>query len=369
MNPEQTSPGTGAAGRPYYPALDGLRGLAILLVLVYHNFGFIDYFFFGWLGVDLFFVLSGFLITDILLKTLGQKNYLRNFYARRVLRIFPLYYLTLIIFLLILPRFVHAPDLGYYTDHQVWLWTYMQNWLYIFKPDDSTNILHHFWSLAVEEQFYILWPLTILLIKKPVRLLVLLGAVLLAVIALRLVVWTYQIENLAYFNLYTFSRIDGICIGSMLALLQVIRPDFLKKNLLFIVLGLAGVNFIFYFFNESRSFSLPYLAIAGYTTFAVMLALLVYEAVRGENRIVLFIFRNLFMRFFGKISYGLYVFHWPLYLFLETPLKRMTADLPGVLPQAIVVSVIATLLAIGLSWISFRYFESIFTRKKVYFDG
>ena len=84
--------------KPYYPALDGLRGLAILLVVVYHNFGFIDYFFFGLLGVDLFFVLSGFLITDILLRSLGQKNFLRSFYMRRVLRIFPLYYLTLVIF-------------------------------------------------------------------------------------------------------------------------------------------------------------------------------------------------------------------------------------------------------------------------------
>ncbi|MBL0067656.1 MAG: acyltransferase [Chitinophagaceae bacterium] len=72
MNPENPN-------RLHYPALDGLRGLAILLVVVYHNFGFINVFFFGWLGVDLFFVLSGFLITDILLKTLHQKDYLKNF--------------------------------------------------------------------------------------------------------------------------------------------------------------------------------------------------------------------------------------------------------------------------------------------------
>ncbi|MBL0272153.1 MAG: acyltransferase [Chitinophagaceae bacterium] len=95
--------------RSYYPSLDGLRGVAILLVVFLHNFGFMNYFFFGWLGVDLFFVLSGFLITDILLKTLDKPNFLRNFYMRRILRIFPLFYLTLIIFLLIIPNIKVSP--------------------------------------------------------------------------------------------------------------------------------------------------------------------------------------------------------------------------------------------------------------------
>ena len=121
--------------RPYYPALDGLRGIAILLVVFYHNFGFINYFFFGWLGVDLFFVLSGFLITDILLKSSGRPGFLKNFYVRRVLRIFPLYYLTLFIFFILIPLL----DLGvvgfeYYLNNQIWFWTYLQNWLFIFYP-------------------------------------------------------------------------------------------------------------------------------------------------------------------------------------------------------------------------------------------
>src|SRR5215510_2969307 len=91
------------AKRSYYPALDGLRGLAILLVVFYHNFDFISYSVFGWIGVDLFFVLSGYLITTILLNSLKHPGYLQNFFSKRVLRIFPLYYSCLIIFLIILP--------------------------------------------------------------------------------------------------------------------------------------------------------------------------------------------------------------------------------------------------------------------------
>ncbi len=347
--------------RQHYSALDGLRGLAILLVVIYHNFGFINVFFFGWLGVDLFFVLSGFLITDILLNALGKPNYLRNFYMRRVLRIFPLYYLCLVIFLLILPLFPgHKAALGYYSDNQVWLWTYLQNWLYIFKPTSSTDILHHFWSLAVEEQFYLLWPLTILLIRKPRFLIMLLAVILLSVISLRFILWTYKIESLAYFNLYTFSRVDGICIGSMLALIQRINTNILRKYTTFIVLGLAGMNFLFYFFNRYYNFSFPYLAIVGYTTFAIMFALLVYEGIDGRNKIINFLFNNGLMKFFGKISYGLYVYHWPIYILASGIIAEWVGNALPFLPARISASFITALIAVGISVLSFKYFESYF---------
>ncbi|MGB3153347.1 MAG: acyltransferase, partial [Chitinophagaceae bacterium] len=154
------------SNKKYYPALDGMRGIAILFVIFHHNFEFISYSFFGWLGVDLFFVLSGFLITDILLNTLNQQNFLRNFYIRRVLRIFPLFYLAILVFLYLLPNILTtSPDVSYYTKNQFWLWTYLQNWLFIFKEPYGDKILLHTWSLAVEEQFYIIWPVTIFLIR------------------------------------------------------------------------------------------------------------------------------------------------------------------------------------------------------------
>jgi peptidoglycan/LPS O-acetylase OafA/YrhL len=354
----------GNPGRQYYPALDGLRGLAILLVVVYHNFGFIDVFFFGWLGVDLFFVLSGFLITDILLQTTGHKNYLRNFYLRRILRIFPLYYLCLILFLFVIPRLPLVFDIKYYTDNQVWLWTYLQNWLYIFKDPGQTNTLNHLWSLAVEEQFYLVWPLVILLVKKPKYLLILISLLLIGVLGLRLWIWNNQVVDLAYFNLYTFTRIDGICIGCMIALLQRINPGFLKKYTAVIVLFFAAANFAFFFINRSNQFSFPYLALVGYTTFAMLFGLLVNEAVTGNTKLINLLFNIPLLKFFGRISYGFYMLHWPLFLLLSPWLYTWAQDFVSGPLLPVMVAVIATLVAIGVSWISYRYFEHYFLKMK-----
>ena len=352
------------AGRAHYPALDGLRGLAILLVVVYHNFGFINVFFFGWLGVDLFFVLSGFLITDILLKTVGEKGYLKNFYIRRVLRIFPLYYLSLILFLIVIPKTTIKLDVQYYVDHQIWLWTYLQNWIYTFQSPGQTNALNHLWSLAVEEQFYLLWPLAVLIIRKPGYLLLFISLVLVAVVGLRLLVWMNQISDLAYFNLYTFTRVDGLCIGCMIALLQRVKSIFLHQNRGLIVLCFAGLNFGFFFVNRRYQFSFPYLALAGYTTFAMMFGLLVNEAVTSQSKLINFLFNNSLLKFFGKISYGFYVFHWPVYLLLfPYLLPWMSKFANGAIVQFLV-SVMATLAAIVISWLSYQYYEKYFLKLK-----
>lgn len=338
-----------------------MRGIAILLVVFYHNFGFINYFFFGWLGVDLFFVLSGFLITNILINTVSKPGYLKNFYIKRTLRILPLYYLTLAVFLLVIPLLgFYIRGLNYFQQNQIWLWFYIQNWLFIIKPPGNNLLLTHLWSLAVEEQFYLIWPFIILLVKKARALFYFMLALLLTVVALRYFIWIYKIENFAYFNLYTFSRIDGICIGSMLALIRFFNKEGLQRATPFIVFLLALFNFLFYFLNKQSEFTLPFMAVVGYTTFAVLFGLLVNEGVKENNRVINFIFGNRLLRYFGKISYGLYVFHWPLHL-LTFPfiMKWLSKYLEGNL-MLILSASITTLAGILVSTISYYYFESFF---------
>ena len=303
---------------------------------------------------------------------MNSPGYFKNFYAKRILRIFPLYYLSLIIFIIILPHVKSFPlDFSYYVNNQWWFWLYLQNWFLIFHdPGNTTTAIQHFWSLAVEEQFYLLWPLLIFLIKKPRILLWVMGILLLAIIGVRFSMWILQVKDFNYFGLYTFTRIDGICIGSMLAILQFMHSAFLKKYFTVVVLMLAGLNFLFYFFNKQNQFAFPYLAVVGYTTFATLFALLVYESVNKTNKLINFFLNNPVLRFFGKISYGLYVFHWPVYLILYNNIQGLIKG--GLKDNSdmlrIVTSIILTLLAIFISIISFYFFERFFLKKKKAFN-
>jgi len=354
--------------RSYYPALDGMRGLAILLVVIFHNFNFIYVSNFGWLGVDLFFVLSGYLITDILLNTYNTPNYLRNFYAKRVLRIIPLYYTSLIILLLILPPILLKPEtFNYYTTNQIWLWTFLQNWLYILKQPTGEGIMLHYWSLAVEEQFYLLWPVAVIWLKRPSLLLIFISALLVLVLALRLYVFVTGLETISYFNLYTFSRIDGICIGCMVALIQRINFNFLSRYMAWIVIGFALLNFLFDFINRFYHFSFPFLALIGYTTFGMIFGMLVHECVRAKSQWISLIFSNPILRFFGRVSFGLYIFHWPIYLLLQPIIYAWWQNNFGRFSM-LMSSLIPTLAAIVLSVLSYYYFESRFLKLKARFE-
>jgi len=354
--------------RQHYPALDGLRGFACLIVVIYHNFGFIQkYIFFGWLSVDLFFTLSGFLITDILMNAVHRPHYLRNFYARRFFRIFPLYYLSLIILLVWLPRLQTPLHLEYYSNNQAYIWTYLQNWLYVFNPPVNTDSLNHFWSLAVEEQFYLIWPFVILLLKNPKHLLIFVLLMLVGVSGIRLWAWLHQVQGLAYYNLYTFTRIDGICIGSIVAILLRISPGFLSRYTPAIVIVFALLNFGFFFINRSFSFSFPYLALIGYTTLAMLLGLMVNQGITKENKLINFIFNFSFLKFIGTVSYGFYVIHWPVYRGLSPWVSSRLEQILSIDLAAITTSILLAALALFLSWLSFKYFETPFLKLKVRF--
>src|SRR5579885_3225639 len=160
--------GRGNITTSHIPALDGLRGIAILLVLWFHFRGYLGgepiqctlaiIGEFGWIGVDLFFVISGFLITRILLQTKEKPDYFRSFYTRRALRIFPLYYASLaVLFLAPMSFMSHSLPVAH---DRLWFWIYLANWNPLFEQIRPGSAAH-FWSLSVEEQFYLVWPLLV----------------------------------------------------------------------------------------------------------------------------------------------------------------------------------------------------------------
>ena len=172
----------------------------------------------------------------------------------------------------------------------------------------------HLWSLAVEEQYYIIWPFVILLFRNPKILLALSLLLLLSIITIRLVVWNQHVEGLQYFSWYTFTRIDGLCIGSALALIKFISPKFITISTPYIIFSIAAVNFIFYFINKSYAFSFPYFPFVGYSTFAIIFAIIVFEAATHNRNFITILLSISPLRFIGKISYGIYVIH-PLIIF------------------------------------------------------
>lgn len=194
--------------------------------------------------------------------------------------------------------------------------------------------------------------------------------VLITVGIVRYLIWLSEVQDLAYASLYTFTRIDGICIGCILAILMKANPSFLKKYTTLIVLLMAAINFGFYFINNQLSKQLPYLAFVGYTTFAVLFGILVYEAALGESPIIRTIFTNRILKFFGHISYGLYVYHWPVY-FLLFPFFQKILFENGHLPHPYSEAgsaVIVTTLSVLLSLLSYHYFEKRFLQLKKRYD-
>jgi peptidoglycan/LPS O-acetylase OafA/YrhL len=300
--------------RSYYPALDGLRGIAILLVIACHNFNFLPNFQFGWIGVDLFFVLSGFLITDILLSTKGSQNFLQNFYIRRILRIFPLYYGVVLVFFIFAPAFQNLQlQYNYYHSYQPLSWFHLQNWLYIFKPKPNDFLLmNHFWSLSLEEQFYLVWPLIIFAVKSNRRLSEILCVIIAASILLRFSSWLHFGDGYTNFYLQYMTRVDGLCVGSLVAVWRFSDVKQAGKKVLRLASILLGIHVIVFILSRTVLPDFPHFNFLGYSSIAAIFGVIVSLCIKNRNRVSKFFLENSVLRYFGRISYGLYVYHWPI---------------------------------------------------------
>ena len=358
-------------GRSYYAGLDGLRGIAIFLILGYHIFSFIPFFAYGWLGVDLFFVLSGFLITDILLKTRDNDRFLRNFYIRRVLRIFPIYYLTLIIFILVLPALKEVPyNANYYSEHQLKFWLYLCNWLFILKSPEETFFLNHLWSLAIEQQYYFIWPWFLLVITNTKKLIGIVFGLLGLLILLRVLLWYFNPTTIDFGLLYKFSRVDGLFIGSALAVYLYNHPRIESKYITRILTFLILFNAAFIFTNSYLDLQMNYFLFVGYTSFAILFGLLVHHIITHDKNKWICLFHHPALIFLGKISYGFYLYHWPIYLLFFSGIKAQLHDfLPtGILLTEFLSACIITIMAMGVSLLSYLLIEKNFMKLKHIFN-
>ena len=212
--------------------LDGMRGLATVLVVSYHVFKRGDYFttngvlhfitsltLYGWYALDTFFVLSGFLITGILLRTKGEQHFYRNFYVRRSLRVFPLYYFTLIVILSLMPL-LDSEYVAQIPGILPYLLFYQQNWLYFWGNLHLTIFLSVTWSLAIEEQFYLLWPVVANILRKEALVKLCVSIISVSILARIIgVAFFADVPKLKFFFYYnTFTRMEEIAFGALLAI-------------------------------------------------------------------------------------------------------------------------------------------------------
>ncbi len=374
----------------FYPALNGLRAIAVLLVLFQHYLGpshpALNW---GWTGVDVFFVLSGFLITGILYDTRNHAHRVRNFYMRRTLRIFPLYYAVLLGAVLTTPIF-----------HWLWnpawvLWfCYLGNYArFVFlhsplfplgaiehlraqpiPPTTFTLYLGHFWSLCVEEQFYLVWPMVVFTLRKreTLRNLCLASVpVLLAarLACLHLVPQAYLSAELLY--RFTPLRADALLIGGFTAL-AIRGPEAARVHRLArLTLLAASTGFILWeltyrHLGPTHLFYHPYagdpvMTTIGYTLLDITCAALVLHLLSLDNLLARTL--NLApLRYLGEISYGFYVFHDMFHWVYGHTLTHFFGEHLSKGGTAIfLLAFVGTLFFASLS---FRFFESPFLRLK-----
>ena len=371
----------------HIPVLDGIRGLAILMVMVAHfttilesfiksSFPFLGPIFTkfalsGLMGVDLFFVLSGFLITGILLDTKGTQRFFTNFYARRFLRIFPLYYGVLFLLFFVLPKCISFDvEAQAISANQWWLWAYLTNFPGHPGWDNSRIfLLGHFWSLAVEEHYYLIWPLVVYScsnqrLKK------------ICVFWITFSIGAGILSSLFHGGVFSFlgwstiSFSGGLMLGAFCALVAREEKGLARfapySHKMLAVLG----AFFFVLSMTPRRMHLDFINhyISWFFFAFIMVAAL---AIKPHRRNYLAAFFNMsIMKLLGKISYGLYIYHFILLPFFEKyyiPIEWMRC-----IDSPLVVAVLFFILTIGssfvIAWISWYVYEKQFLKLKTYFE-
>lgn len=384
-------PRYGQAANQPIAELDGLRGIAVLMVIAFHCLEPLQSKAFSWLeparsvlwcGVDWFFVLSGFLITGILLRTRKQRGYFLIFFARRTCRIFPLYYLFIGAIVLV-PMFAawfigkaqQITGTSAYqsiVDGMPWLLTYTHNFRQAAGPS-TYPALGHIWSLAVEEQFYLVWPLIIYFVPtRWLRPLLVVG--ILTQPLLRFASIQYGMDAWAVMHL-TFLRLDGLLAGSLLAVywFELRDPSDRQRRCLVrtiwfstvfslaALLALSGLNGTLHWQNVANQ-PLVYLTVS-----MIAVCIIGHVLLHQRHRSVIEKWLSVtWLRSMGKYSYAMYIFHWPVAIAMTQVLGDVLDQTRGW--QADVVSIgrflVVTAVSVALAKVSWHGFEKHWLRLK-----
>ena len=374
--------------------LDGLRGVAILMVMVHHatrfrqttgfDGPFLSPLAFCWTGVDLFFVLSGFLITGILLDTRDGPRYFTNFYARRILRIFPLYYLVLFMAFVVLPMFpailavltgqIDVPPqerieaLAAQADvPQSPYWFYFSNFA-IAARGWAHGVADISWSLSIEEQFYLVWPLVIWLCS-PRWLAWLCTAIFVAEVFARSYARTSDVDALPIY-VVTWFRLDGLVIGSLLAIAQRrgIMPALDRLAPAVVTAGVAGLivcaiegGHLWWWNRRMQQF--------GYSLIAVTAGAVLVSAIsRPPDSWLPQMLSAGWLRAFGKYSYCLYLIHVPVMRAVrEYAFNPWEHEALSPFTGQLLFYFAATAPAFALAWLSWQFFEAPILKLKTRF--
>lgn len=296
----------------YIKQLDSIRAIAVLLVIIWHwvpRTTVISKLHAGGLGVDIFFVLSGFLITQILLNNRNKaenlqtpkKAVLKNFYVRRVLRIFPIYYLTILVILILNGRL----SLQATTNEIVADLTYTNNF-YVYFSKTWPVASPHFWSLAVEEQFYLIWPLLILFVAKKYLLPFITASIAIGLGS------QLMISDFEFGYILTNTCFDCFGLGALLAYLVVYRPETLFKFYR-LISGLAMLSIIILALDWHYNLSISF----GRFTHAILSVWLIGYIIifKDKKTLLIRLLSNKILISVGKVSYGIYLYH-VLYMYV-----------------------------------------------------
>lgn len=365
----------------YIIELDGLRGIAILLVMIYHfsTYKFITHnvldraithiFKTGWIGVILFFVLSGFLITSILLNSKNSDHYFSTFYIKRLLRIFPLYYLYLaLVFFVIYPLFfdhassVEQSKMVVAKDAQVWFWFYLANIKEFISGTFFGGSVSHLWSLSIEEQFYVVWPIIVLFF--PVKNLKFLSIVLVIIAVILRIVFYFKGISPGLIYSFTLTRMDSIIMGALVAII-VYQGTVIKYNrvkIIFIIFTLLSIGMLYSLGKRAGSHAIIYTI--GFSIIGIAFALLVTLLQSPTPFLFRYLFSNKILVFFGKYSYALYLIHPFVKQLVTRYLPIPGTSLGSIFPIGLFFIVICFCVSITFALLSWNLYEKWFLKLK-----